>query len=64
MATDPGAQQAFMSPYMQNVVDVQRQEAIRGAQQGQLAQNLAAARTGTYGGARQTPSSQHVRSEA
>ena len=54
MATDPGAQQAFMSPYMQNVVDVQRQEAIRGAQQGQLAQNLAAARTGTYGGARQT----------
>ena len=54
MATSPGAQQAFMSPYMQNVVDVQRQEAIRGAQQGQLAQNLAAARQGTYGGARQT----------
>ena len=54
MATSPGAQQAFMSPYMQNVVDVQRQEAIRGAQQGQLAQNLAAAKAGTYGGARQT----------
>jgi hypothetical protein len=27
MATDPQAQQAFMSPYMQNVVDIQKQEA-------------------------------------
>jgi hypothetical protein len=53
MATDPGAQQAFMSPYMQNVVDLQKQEAIRDAQKGMLAQNLAAARQGTYGGARQ-----------
>jgi len=53
MATDPGAQQAFMSPYMQNVVDLQKQEAIRDAQKGQLSQNLAAARQGTYGGARQ-----------
>lgn len=53
LATSPGAQQAFMSPYMQNVVDVQKQEAIRDAQKGQLSQNLAAARQGTYGGARQ-----------
>jgi hypothetical protein len=53
MATSPAAQQAFMSPYMQNVVDVQRQEAIRSAQMGNLAQNLGAARQGTYGGARQ-----------
>ena len=53
MATDPMAQQAFMSPYMQNVVDLQKQEAIRSAQIGQLGQNLASARTGTYGGARQ-----------
>jgi hypothetical protein len=53
MATDPGAQQAFMSPYMQNVVDLQKQEAIRDAQKGQLAQNLGAVRQGTYGGARQ-----------
>jgi hypothetical protein len=53
MATTPGAQQAFMSPYMQNVVDVQKQEAIRDAQKGQLMQNLGAARQGTYGGARQ-----------
>jgi hypothetical protein len=42
-----------MSPYMQNVVDVQKQQAIRDAQQGQLSANLGAARQGTYGGARQ-----------
>jgi hypothetical protein len=54
MATSPEAQQAFMSPYMQSVVDVQKQEAIRDAQMGNLAQNLGAARAGTYGGARQT----------
>ena len=53
MATDPMAQQAFMSPYMQNVVELQKQEAIRDAQKGQLAQNLGAVRQGTYGGARQ-----------
>ena len=51
--TSPGAVEQFMSPYMQNVVDVQKAEAIRAAQQGQLAQNLSAARQGTYGGARQ-----------
>ena len=43
----------YMSPYMQNVVDVQKQQALRDAKQAQLAQNLGAARTGTYGGARQ-----------
>jgi hypothetical protein len=53
LATSPEAQQAFMSPYMQNVVDVQKQEAIRDAQKGQLMTNLGAARQGTYGGARQ-----------
>ena len=53
LATSPQAQQLFMSPYMQNVVDVQKQEAIRDAQKGQLLQNLGAARQGTYGGARQ-----------
>ena len=30
--TAPGAAQQFMSPYMQNVVDVQKQEALRDAQ--------------------------------
>lgn len=54
MATDPGAQQAFMSPYMQNVLDVQKQQAVRDAQQQQLAANLGSVRQGTYGGARQT----------
>ena len=53
MATSPGATQTFMSPYMQSVVDVQKEEAIRDAQKAQLGQNLAAARQGTYGGARQ-----------
>ena len=49
-----GAQaQQYMSPYMQSVVDVQKQQAIRDAQQGQLAANLGAVRQGTYGGARQ-----------
>lgn len=52
--TDPRQIQSLMSPYMQSVVDIQKQEAIRAAQQGQLGQNLAAARQGTYGGARQT----------
>ena len=45
--------QQFMSPYMQSVVDVQKQQAIRDAQQGQLSANLGAVRQGTYGGARQ-----------
>jgi hypothetical protein len=53
MATSPGAQQAFMSPYMQNVVDVQKQAAVRDAQISNLAGNLGATRQGTYGGARQ-----------
>jgi hypothetical protein len=53
LATNPFATQAFMSPYMQNVVDVQKQAAIRDAQISNLAGNLGAARQGTYGGARQ-----------
>ena len=43
---------AYMSPYMQNVVDVQKQQALRDAQKDQLVQNMGAARQGTYGGAR------------
>jgi hypothetical protein len=53
LATNPFATEAFMSPYMQNVVDVQKQAAIRDAQISNLAGNLGAARQGTYGGARQ-----------
>ena len=45
--------QQYMSPYAQNVTDIQKREAIRDAQKGQLAQDLGAARQGTYGGSRQ-----------
>lgn len=49
---DAQAQQ-YMSPYIQNVLDVQKREALTDAQKGQLTQNLGAARQGTYGGSRQ-----------
>lgn len=50
--TDPSQVRAFMSPYVQNVMDVNKAEAIRDAQKGLVGQNMAAARQGTYGGAR------------
>ena len=43
----------YMTPYMQNVVDTQKREAVRDARQGQIVQDLGAARQGTYGGSRQ-----------
>jgi hypothetical protein len=54
MATDPMSMQAYMSPYMQNVIEIQKQQAIEDTQRAQLGANLGAARQGTYGGARQT----------
>jgi hypothetical protein len=51
--TSPASMQAYMSPYQQNVTDLAKQAAVREAQMAQQAQNLGAARTGTYGGARQ-----------
>ena len=42
----------YMSPYQQQVIDVQKQQAMRDAQKGLVSQNMAAARQGTYGGAR------------
>ena len=45
--------QQYISPYVQNVLDIQKQQAIADAQKGQLVQNLGAARQGTYGGSRQ-----------
>ena len=45
--------QQYISPYVQNVLDIQKQQAIADAQKGQLTQNLGAARQGTYGGSRQ-----------
>jgi hypothetical protein len=53
MATDPMAVQAYMSPYMQQVVERQKQAAIEDAQRSNLAANLGASRMGSYGGARQ-----------
>jgi len=53
MATDPMSMQGYMSPYMQNVVERQKLAAIEDAQRANLGANLAAARQGTYGGARQ-----------
>lgn len=49
---DPTLTQQYMSPYSQNVIDVNKAEAMRDAQKGLVGQNLAAARQGTYGGAR------------
>ena len=48
----PEQTQMYMSPYAQNVIDVNKQQAIRDAQMGLVSQNMAAARQGTYGGAR------------
>jgi len=53
MATDPTSMQGYMSPYMQNVVERQKLAAIEDAQRANLGANLASARQGTYGGARQ-----------
>ncbi len=48
----PEQTQAYMSPYIQNVLNVNKEEAMRDAQKQLIGQNLASARTGTYGGAR------------
>jgi hypothetical protein len=50
---DPSESSRYMSPYMQQVVDVQKRKAIEDAQQSQLLQNLQSARRGTLGGGRQ-----------
>jgi hypothetical protein len=49
----PQQTQMYMSPYQQNVIDVNKAEALRDAQKGLLSNNLAAGKQGTYGGARQ-----------
>lgn len=51
--TQSGMAQQYMSPFMQAALEPQRREALRAAQQGQLAQGLGAARQGAYGGSRQ-----------
>ena len=53
MATSPESMQAYMSPYTRNVIEQQKESAIRDAQRANLAGNLGAVRQGTYGGSRQ-----------
>jgi hypothetical protein len=53
MATSPAAQQAYMSPYMQNVVDYQKMQALRDYQIGQPMRRAQAVGAGAFGGSRQ-----------
>jgi hypothetical protein len=53
MAQDPRSMQGFMSPYMQNVVDYQKSQAIRDYGIGQQGLRAQAARSGAFGGSRQ-----------
>ena len=52
-ATNPYATQAYMSPYMQNVVDVQQREAQRQADIAGTQRNAQAVQAGAFGGSRQ-----------
>jgi len=52
-ATNPNATQAYMSPYMQNVVDVQQREAQRTADVASTGRNAQAVQAGAFGGSRQ-----------
>jgi len=52
MATSPYAMSAYMSPYMQNVVNVQQQEARRQADIANQAQKAQFAKAGAFGGSR------------
>jgi hypothetical protein len=47
--TDADQTQKFMSPYIQNVMNVNKDEAMRDAQRQLLSTNLAAGRKGSYG---------------
>jgi hypothetical protein len=51
-ATSPAAQQAYMSPYMQNVVDVQQKDAMRQAEIARQGTQAQAVRAGAFGGSR------------
>jgi hypothetical protein len=52
-ATNPYATQAYMSPYMQNVVDYQKSQAVRDYGIGMQGLQAQAARSGAFGGSRQ-----------
>lgn len=53
LATSPGAVSSYMSPYMQNAVDVQKQEAIRDYQKTMPMLGAQAVKLGAFGGSRQ-----------
>lgn len=53
LATSPQAQQAYMSPYMQNVVEFQKSQAIRDYAKGIPALRAQAVGRGAFGGSRQ-----------
>ena len=52
-ATSPGSMQAYMSPYMQNVVDFQKSQAVQDYGRQLPGQQAAASRAGAFGGSRQ-----------
>jgi hypothetical protein len=52
MATDPSQIQQYMSPYMQNVVDIQKREAQRQADIAATQRGSQAVRAGAFGGTR------------
>jgi hypothetical protein len=52
-ATDPRVTQAYMSPYMQNVVDYQKQSALRDYQMAEPMRAKQATAAGAFGGSRQ-----------
>lgn len=51
--TRPGSAEAYMSPYMQNVVDIQQREAQRAADIAGTQRGAAAVQSGAFGGSRQ-----------
>ena len=53
MATSPGTYQAYMSPYQENVTDIQLQGLQRQADIARTQRGAQAARAGAFGGARQ-----------
>lgn len=52
MATSPEAQQAYMSPYMQNVVEQQQKDAMRQAEIARQTTQAQAVKSGAFGGSR------------
>jgi hypothetical protein len=51
--TTPGTAQEYMSPYIQNVLDIQRREAVRADDIARQQRGARAAKAGAFGGARQ-----------